>query len=282
MAKFLMFQGTSSNVGKSALATAFCRILLQDGYKVVPFKAQNMASNSYRISDDLEIGHAQALQAEAAGLEADARMNPILLKPIQEAKSTVVVMGKVKSDMSAKEYHREYKTRAWEVIKEAMDSLSAEYEVMIIEGAGSPAEINLKENDVVNMRVARELNSPVLLIADIDRGGAIASVVGTLELLDEKERELVKGIVINKFRGDIDLLKPALDFIEEKTGKPVLGVVPYFEAIGLPEEDSLVTDKSNKSYEYHTEESEKIFNELADHVRKSFDMEKIYKIMGLK
>lgn len=282
MAKYLMLQGTSSSVGKSALGTAFCRILKQDGYRVVPFKAQNMASNSYKISEDLEIGHAQAIQAEAAGLKADVRMNPVLLKPVQNARSTVVVMGKPQGQMSAKEYHREYKTEAWEIIKEAMASLSAEYEAMIIEGAGSPAEVNLKANDVVNMRVARELRSPVLLIADIDRGGAIASIVGTLELLDQEERDLVKGIVINKFRGDIDLLKPALDFIEERTSKPVLGVVPYFEDMAIPEEDSITSEKTNKTFKHESQESEKIYDDLADHVRKSFDMEKIYKIMGLK
>lgn len=244
-AKTLMFQGTSSNVGKSALTAAFCRILLQDGYYVAPFKAQNMALNSYVTKDGGEMGRAQVVQAEAARLEPDVRMNPVLLKPTQDAKSQVIVLGRPTGNLSAKEYHREYKTKAWEVIKESMDYLTNTYEALLIEGAGSPAEINLKENDVVNMKVAKELKSPVMLIADIDRGGAIASVVGTLELLDEEERDLVKGIVINKFRGDIDLLKPALDFIEEKTGKPVLGVVPYFAEIAIPEEDSVVIEKKS-------------------------------------
>lgn len=244
-AKTLMFQGTSSNVGKSALTAAFCRILLQDGYHVAPFKAQNMALNSYVTKDGGEMGRAQVVQAEAAKLEADVRMNPILLKPTQHARSQVIVLGKPTGNLSAKEYHLEYKTRAWEVIKESMEYLTNTYEALLIEGAGSPAEINLKENDVVNMKVARELNSPVLLIADIDRGGAIASVVGTLELLDEEERHLIKGIIINKFRGDIDLLTPALEFIKEKTGKPVLGVVPYFEDIAIPEEDSVVIEKKS-------------------------------------
>ena len=244
-AKTLMFQGTSSNVGKSALTAAFCRILLQDGYYVAPFKAQNMALNSFVTKDGGEMGRAQVVQAEAAKLEPDVRMNPVLLKPTQHAKSQVVVLGKPTGNLSAKEYHQEYKTKAWEVIKESMDYLTNTYEALLIEGAGSPAEVNLKENDVVNMKVAKELNSPVFLIADIDRGGAIASVVGTLELLDEVERNLVKGIIINKFRGDIDLLTPALDFIEEKTGKPVVGVVPYFDEIAIPEEDSVVIEKKS-------------------------------------
>lgn len=244
-AKTLMFQGTSSNVGKSALTAAFCRILLQDGYQVVPFKAQNMALNSYVTKDGGEMGRAQVVQAEAAKLDPEVRMNPVLLKPTQHAKSQVIVMGKSVGNLSAKEYHQQYKDTAWEVIKESMDQLTADYEAMLIEGAGSPAEVNLKANDVVNMRVARELQAPVFLIADIDRGGSIASVVGTLILLDEEERDLVKGIVINKFRGDIDLLTPALDFIEEKTGKPVVGVVPYFEEIAIPEEDSVVIERKS-------------------------------------
>ncbi len=242
-AKTLMFQGTSSNVGKSALTAAFCRILLQDGYQVVPFKAQNMALNSYVTKDGGEMGRAQVVQAEAAKLEPFVQMNPILLKPTQHAKSQVIVMGKSVGNLSAKEYHQQFKTKAWEVIKESMDYLTDNFEAMLIEGAGSPAEVNLKENDVVNMKVARELNAPVFLIADIDRGGSIASVVGTLILLDQEERDLVKGIIINKFRGDIDLLTPALDFIEEKTGKPVVGVVPYFEEIAIPEEDSVVIER---------------------------------------
>ena len=244
-AKTLMFQGTSSNVGKSALTAAFCRILVQDGYNVVPFKAQNMALNSFVTKDGGEMGRAQVVQAEAAKLDPDVRMNPVLLKPTQNAKSQVVVMGKPVGNLSAKEYHQQYKTEAWKVIKESMEYLTETYEALLIEGAGSPAEINLKENDVVNMRVAKELKAPVFLIADIDRGGAIASVVGTLELLDEEERDLVKGIIVNKFRGDIDLLRPALDFIEQKTGKPVVGVVPYFEEIAIPEEDSVVIEKKS-------------------------------------
>lgn len=240
-----MFQGTSSNVGKSALTAAFCRILLQDGYHVAPFKAQNMALNSFVTKDGGEMGRAQVVQAEAAKLEPDVRMNPILLKPTQDARSQVIVLGKPTGNLSAKEYHREYKNKAWEVITQSMKYLTNTYEALLIEGAGSPAEINLKENDVVNMRVAKELKAPVLLIADIDRGGAIASVVGTLELLDDEEKNLVKGIIINKFRGDIDLLTPALEFIEEKTGKPVLGVVPYFADIAIPEEDSVVIEKKS-------------------------------------
>ena len=213
MAKSIMLMGTSSHVGKSILTTALCRIFHQQGKRVVPFKAQNMALNSYVTLDGREMGRAQVAQAEAAGLAPEVDMNPVLLKPTGNAQSQVVIMGEPVGNMSAREYHTGYSLKAWEAVEVSLDRLRAAYDLLVIEGAGSPAEINLKANDIVNMRVAKHLRAPVLLIADIDRGGALASLVGTLELLDAEERALVKGLVINKFRGDVSLLTPALDFL---------------------------------------------------------------------
>lgn len=210
-AKHIMIQGTSSNVGKSLLTAALCRIFHQDGWKVAPFKAQNMALNSFVTISGGEIGRATAVQAEAAGVEPTVDMNPILLKPTGNACSQVIVQGKAIGNLSAREYHEQYGLKAFVKVAESLNRLEAEYDLLVIEGAGSPAEVNLKANDIVNMRIARHTKSPVLLVADIDRGGALASVVGTLELLDEEERDLVAGIIINKFRGDIKLLEPALD-----------------------------------------------------------------------
>lgn len=239
MATCIMMQGTSSHVGKSILVTALCRIFYQDGRQVVPFKAQNMALNSYVTRDGREMGRAQVAQAEAAGLEPVVEMNPVLLKPTGNSCSQVVLMGKPVGNMSAREYHKGYSVKLFEEVKAALKILQEKYDTIVIEGAGSPAEVNLHDNDIVNMRVARYLKAPVLLIADIDRGGALASLVGTLELLTKEERDLVKGLIINKFRGDVSLLQPAVDFLEEKTGKPVLGVVPHIENIGIDDEDSV-------------------------------------------
>ena len=245
MSKSIMLMGTSSHVGKSILTTALCRIFRQEGQRVVPFKAQNMALNSYVTLDGREMGRAQVAQAEAAELAPEVHMNPVLLKPTGNSQSQVVIMGEPVGNMSAREYHKGYSLKAWGAVEEALDVLQENYDLLVIEGAGSPAEINLKANDIVNMRVAKHLRAPVLLIADIDRGGALASLVGTLELLDEEERALVKGLVINKFRGDVTLLMPALDFLEEKTGKPVLGVVPHIEQLGIDEEDSVSLDEKH-------------------------------------
>ncbi len=246
-AKHIMIQGTSSNVGKSLLTAALCRIFHQDGWKVAPFKAQNMALNSFVTISGGEIGRATAVQAEAAGVEPTVDMNPILLKPTGNACSQVIVQGKAIGNLSAREYHEQYGLKAFVKVAESLNRLEAEYDLLVIEGAGSPAEVNLKANDIVNMRIARHTKSPVLLVADIDRGGALASVVGTLELLDEEERDLVAGIIINKFRGDIKLLEPALTFLEEKTGKPVLGVIPHLGDHGIEEEDSVVLDEKQKT-----------------------------------
>ncbi len=242
MAKHIMLQGTSSHVGKSILTTALCRIFYQDGYSVVPFKAQNMALNSYVTKDGGEMGRSQVAQAEAAGLEPFVEMNPVLLKPTGNSCSQVILMGKSIGNMSAREYHKGYSLKAFDTVKEAIRRIESKYDMMVIEGAGSPAEVNLKANDIVNMRIAKYLNAPVLLIADIDRGGALASLVGTLELLEPEERDLVKGLIINKFRGDVTILQPALDFLEEKTGKPVLGVIPYLPHINIEDEDSVSLD----------------------------------------
>jgi adenosylcobyric acid synthase len=239
----LMIQGTSSNVGKSVLAAAFCRIFYQEGYQVAPFKAQNMALNSFITREGGEMGRAQVVQAQAAGIEPDVRMNPVLLKPTGHTGSQVIVLGKAQGTLSALKYHGEYQRTTWPIVEKALHELLSENEIIVIEGAGSPAEVNLKQNDIVNMRVALEAKAPVLLVADIDRGGALASVVGTLELLEPEEREIVRGIILNKFRGDIKLLQPALDFLEEKTGIPVVGVVPYFDQFKIPEEDSVALEE---------------------------------------
>ena len=242
MAKKIMFQGTSSNVGKSILCTALCRILYRMGYKTVPFKAQNMALNSYVTKWGDEIGRAQVAQAEAAGIDPIVQMNPVLLKPTGNQSSQVVLMGKPVGVYSAKEYHTHYSLTALDKVKESIAFLDENFEMIVIEGAGSPAEVNLKANDIVNMRIAKMTQAPVFLIADIDRGGAIASIVGTLELLEPEERDLIKGIIINKFRGDIKLLEPALTFIEEKTGKKVVGVIPAIENLDIDEEDSVALE----------------------------------------
>lgn len=239
----LMIQGTSSNVGKSVLAAAFCRIFYQEGYRVSPFKAQNMALNSFITQSGGEMGRAQVVQAQAAGIEPDVRMNPVLLKPTGHMGSQVIILGKAQGTLSALKYHGEYQRMTWPIVRKALHELVEENEIVVIEGAGSPAEVNLKQNDIVNMRVAMEAKVPVLLVADIDRGGALASVVGTLELIEPEEREMVRGIIMNKFRGDIKLLQPALDFLEEKTGIPVVGVVPYFDQFKIPEEDSVALEE---------------------------------------
>ena len=241
----LMIQGTSSSVGKSVLAAAFCRIFYQEGYRVSPFKAQNMALNSFVTAAGGEMGRAQVVQAQAAGVDPEVRMNPILLKPSGPSGSQVVIMGQSQGNVTALRYHGEYQRMTWPHVQDALHGLLDEYEIVVIEGAGSPAEVNLKSNDIVNMRVALEANAPVLLVADIDRGGALASVVGTLELVEPEERAMIKGIIFNKFRGEIKLLQPALDFIEERTGIPVVGVVPYFK-IRIPDEDSVALNEADE------------------------------------
>ncbi|ADY57149.1 adenosylcobyric acid synthase (glutamine-hydrolysing) [Syntrophobotulus glycolicus DSM 8271] len=237
MTKAIMIQGTASNAGKSLITAGLCRILAQDGYSVAPFKSQNMALNSFITGEGLEMGRAQVVQAEAAGLEPSVLMNPVLLKPTSDRGSQVIVQGEVVGTMTAAEYFR-YKVSLVPIIRKAYQALAQKHEIIVIEGAGSPAEINLKEQDIVNMGMARIARAPVLLVADIDRGGVFASLYGTVMLLEEDERKLIKGSVINKFRGDPEILKPGLTMIEAKTGIPVLGTVPYL-AIDLEDEDSL-------------------------------------------
>lgn len=234
----IMFQGTSSNAGKSVLAAAMCRIMLQDGYRVAPFKAQNMSLNSFVTRDGGEMGRAQVVQAQAARLDPDVRMNPILLKPSSDTGSQVVVCGKPIGNMKVMEYFR-YKAEAFERVKECYDSLAGEYDAVVLEGAGSPAEVNLKAHDIVNMKMAHYANAPALLVGDIDRGGVFASFVGSMEVLSETERAQIAGFVVNRFRGQASLLKDALDYTLQHTGRPVFGVVPYLKDLGLPEEDSV-------------------------------------------
>lgn len=245
MAKAIMVQGTASNAGKSVIAAALCRIFKQDGYRVAPFKAQNMALNSYITKNGLEMGRAQVMQAEAAGIEPDVRMNPILLKPTSDVGSQVILNGTVLGNRSAKEYWGQKKALR-PAVKQAYDSLAAEYDIIVIEGAGSPAEINLKQDDIVNMGMARLAHAPVLLVGDIDRGGVFASLYGTVKLLEPEEQELICGLILNKFRGDLEILRPGLDQLEALTGKPVLGVVPY-SALDLDDEDSLSERLENRN-----------------------------------
>ena len=237
----LMVQGTASHVGKSVMVSALCRIFRQDGFRVAPFKAQNMSNNSYVTADGGEIGRAQAVQADAAGVEARVEMNPILLKPEADHISQVVVMGRPLLSAKAKDYFG-LKPQLWEAVRTSLDSLRADFDIVVVEGAGSPAEINLKKNEIVNMRVARYANAPVLLCGDIDRGGIFAFFVGTLELLEPEERELIKGFIINKFRGDPSLLTDGITWLEERTGIPVAGLVHYYRDIHVPEEDSVALD----------------------------------------
>ncbi|MFA6499716.1 MAG: cobyric acid synthase [Desulfurivibrionaceae bacterium] len=234
----IMFQGTCSNAGKSVLTAALCRILLQDGLRVAPFKAQNMSLNSFVTRDGGEMGRAQVVQAQAARLDPDVRMNPVLLKPSSDTGSQVIVLGKPVGNMTVNDYLA-YKPLAFLTVQAAYDSLAGEYEVMVLEGAGSPAEVNLKAHDIVNMPMARYAEAKVLLVGDIDRGGVFASFVGTMEILDAWERELIAGYIVNRFRGQKSLLSEALDYMEKRTGKPVLGVVDYLANLGLPEEDSV-------------------------------------------
>ena len=243
MAKSIMIQGTMSNAGKSILAGGLCRILRQDGYKVAPFKSQNMALNSYITDEGLEMGRAQVMQAEAAGIRPSAEMNPILLKPTNDTGSQVILNGEVAGVMPAAEYYKKKKEYI-PVILEAYRKLEEKFDVIVIEGAGSPAEINLKENDLVNMGLARLVDAPVLLAGDIDRGGVFAQIVGTVELLEEEERRRIKGTIINKFRGDKEILKPGLKMLEERIGIPVCGVIPYFH-LDIDDEDSL-TERFDK------------------------------------
>ena len=247
MARCVMIQGTMSGAGKSLLVTALCRIFREDGYRVAPFKSQNMALNSYITKDGLEMGRAQAAQAEAAGIEPDVRMNPILLKPTSDVGSQVIINGKVRGTFRARDYFKMKTTLIPDILK-AYHSLAAENDIIVIEGAGSPAEINLKKDDIVNMGIAKLVNAPVILVGDIDPGGVFAQLYGTIALLDDDERARIAGTVINKFRGDVEILRPGLKMIEELTKVPCLGVVPYMD-IDIDDEDSISSRLSTRNHE---------------------------------
>jgi adenosylcobyric acid synthase len=238
-ARAIMILGTSSHVGKSLVAAALCRIFAQQGHKVAPFKSQNMSLNSAATIEGLEIGRAQALQAEAAGVAPSVHMNPILIKPSGESSSQVIVRGKIWGRISAADYHQRRVQELMPMVRESYETLAAAHDIIILEGAGSPAEINLKQHDIANMRMAKMADAACLLIGDIDRGGVFASLLGTVELLDPDERELIRGFAINKFRGDINLLTPGLQTIEDRLHKRCLGVISYLYSLELEEEDSL-------------------------------------------
>ena len=240
-----MIQGTTSNAGKSLIAAGLCRIFRQDGYRVAPFKSQNMALNSYITRDGLEMGRAQVMQAEAAGVEPQVQMNPILLKPTSDQGSQVIVNGEVRGVMRAADYYR-YKTQLIPDILAAYNQLAAQNDIIVLEGAGSPAEINLKENDIVNMGMAKMVRAPVLLVGDIDRGGVFAALAGTMLLLEEEEKKMVKGTIINKFRGDVKILEPGLGMLEDIIHIPTLGVVPYLH-LDVDDEDSLTERFSRRN-----------------------------------
>lgn len=242
----LMVQGCTSDAGKSVLVAALCRLLQRRGVRVAPFKPQNMALNSAVTVDGGEIGRAQALQALAAGVPPHSDFNPVLLKPTTDRQAQVILHGKVAADLSAQDYHA-YKPRAMQAVLASYGRLSRQYEAIVVEGAGSPAEINLRDRDIANMGFAEAVDCPVILIADIDRGGVFAHLVGTLELLAPSEQARVKGFVINRFRGDIALLQPGLDWLEARTGKPVLGVLPYLHGLFLDAEDAIAHDLAEKT-----------------------------------
>ena len=236
-AKAIMVLGTTSDAGKSFVAAALCRIFAQDGYKVAPFKSQNMALNSYITAEGLEMGRAQVMQAEAADIEPSVPMNPVLLKPTDDTGSQVIVLGEVRGDMPARDYYA-FKDQLRPIVKQAYDTLAAQNDIIVLEGAGSPAEINLKQNDFVNCGMAAMAGAPIVLVGDIDRGGVFASLYGTIKLLEPEEQAMVKGTIINRFRGDVSLLETGLDMLEALTDTPVVGVIPYMH-VDIDDEDSL-------------------------------------------
>ena len=284
MAKTIMIQGTMSSAGKSLLTTGLCRVFRQDGYSVAPFKSQNMSLNAFIIEGGLEMSVAQAVQAEAAGIAPDVLMNPILLKPVTDMGSLVIVNGESRGHMRAADYYQ-YKQTLTPVIMRAFETLAAKYDIIVIEGAGSPAEINLKEHDTVNMGLAKMTDSPVLLVGDIDCGGVFAQIIGTLVLLDDDERARVKGTVINKFRGDIEILRPGLAMLEERSKKPVVGVLPWLH-VDIDEEDSLIRGSTikpkNSEATDRTAYKEAQYNTLAAAIREHLDMRFIYSVLERK
>lgn len=279
-AKKLMVQGTSSGAGKTTLVTALCRIFSNQGYTVAPFKSQNMSTYSY-VGNDFEISRAQAIQAIAARAEIEPNMNPILLKPIGNYRSEVYVNGKFYKKMHAKEYYEKFALKqGLTTSKNALDYLMKKYDLVILEGAGSPAEINLLKYDIANMRMAEYSNSSVILISDIDKGGTFASILGTLFLLDKKYQNLIKGFIINKFRGDINILKPSYSLLKKMTSKPVLGTIPLVK-LNIPDEDSLHSNPKQVSWtSKYMKTLDKEIENLSKIVKKNLDMKKIGELIN--
>ena len=276
----IMIQGTTSSAGKSFICTGLCRIFKEDGYKVAPFKSQNMSSKYYETKEGYKMSTAQALQAKAAGIKPNPNMNPILLIPNSDKGSDVIIKGKFYNRMEALEYFT-YKDELKPMIKEAYKNLEKVNHIIVLEGAGSPAEINLKENDIVNMGMAKMVDAPVILVADIDRGGVFASLYGTVMLLEEHERDRIKGLIINKFRGDKRLLDPGIEMIEELLKIPVIGTIP-FTPLELVDEDSLIDyEKQCNSIPQREEDMEIELQKLSKVVRENLDIEYIYSLMDL-
>ena len=279
-AKLIMIQGTTSGAGKSTIAIGLCRLFSNQGYNVAPFKAQNMSSNFFTTSGGSKMALVQAIQAVAARKEPDPRMNPILLKPLGEYRSTVFLNGRFYSEMYAKEYYEKFVIQqGLTMVLKALDSLRSENDVIVIEGAGSPSEINIAKYDIANMLLAQEVGAPVIIVADIERGGCFASIVGTAQLLRPAHRALVKGFLINKFRGDITLIAPAIKEVQKMTKKRILGTIPKIE-FNLPEEDSLVGSVTGKA-EVPRESWNWQIDLIAKAIKENIDMERVSRVVGL-
>jgi adenosylcobyric acid synthase len=279
-AKLVMVQGTTSGAGKSTIVMGLCRLFSDRGYKVAPFKAQNMSSNFFTTAHGSKMALVQAIQAVAARKVPDSGMNPILLKPLGEYRSTVFLNGRFYSEMYAKEYYEKFvMQQGFSIVLKALDNLRSENDVIIIEGAGSPSEINIAKYDIANMLLAQEVKAPVLIVADIERGGCFASIVGTMQLLKPAHRERVKGFLINKFRGDITLLAPAIKEVQKLTKKRILGIIPKIE-FNLPEEDSLIGSVRDKA-DVPQESWNWQIDLVAKAIKESIDMERVSKVVGL-
>jgi adenosylcobyric acid synthase len=280
-AKLIMVQGTTSGAGKSTIVIGLCRLFSDRGYNVAPFKAQNMSSNFFTTSSGSKMALIQAIQAVAARKEPDPRMNPILLKPLGEYRSTVFLNGRFYSEMYAKDYYEKFVLQqGFMMVLKALESLRSENDIIVIEGAGSPAEINIAKYDIANMLLAQEVGAPVIIVADIERGGCFASIVGTTQLLKQAHRGLVKGFLINKFRGDITLLAPAIKEVQKMTKKRILGILPKIE-FNLPEEDSLVGASMKRKSDVPQESWNWQIDLIAKAIKESFDMERVSKVVGL-
>jgi len=279
-AKLIMVQGTTSGAGKSTIVIGLCRLFSDRGYNVAPFKAQNMSSNFFTTSSGSKMALVQAIQAVAARKEPDPRMNPILLKPLGQYRSTVFLNGRFYSEMYAKDYYEKFVLQhGFMMVLKALESLRSENDIIVIEGAGSPSEINIAKYDIANMLLAQEVGAPVIIVADIERGGCFASIVGTTQLLNQAHRGLVKGFLINKFRGDITLLAPAIKEVQRITKKRILGILPKIE-FNLPEEDSLVGSMTRKS-DVPRESWNWQIDLIAKAIKESIDMERMSKVVGL-